>query len=65
MGDDPCPLYRRRSPEDGGKTFKKYVRGQATVIDNRYVVPYNAYLLLRYNAHINELGAVFLSLIHI
>jgi len=53
MGDDSYPLYRRRSPEDGGKTFTKYVRGQATVIDNRYVVPYNAYLLLRYNAHIN------------
>jgi len=53
MGDDSYPLYRRRSPEDGGKTFTKYVRGQATLIDNRYVVPYNAYLLLRYNAHIN------------
>jgi len=53
MGDDSYPLYRRRSPEDGGKKFTKYVHGKATVIDNRWVVPYNAYLLLRYNAHIN------------
>ena len=53
MGEDSYPLYRRRSPEDGGKTFTKYVRGQGTVFDNRWVVPYNAYLLLCYNAHIN------------
>jgi len=53
MGDDSYPLYRRRSPEDGGKTFTKYNRGQATVVDNRWVVPYNAYLLLRYNSHVN------------
>ena len=53
MGKDSYPLYRRRSPEDGGKTFTKYVRGQGTVFDNRWVVPYSAYLLLRYNAHIS------------
>jgi len=53
MGEDSYPLYRRRSPEDGGQTYAKYVRGQQTRYDNRWVVPYNAYLLLRYNAHIN------------
>ena len=53
MGDDSYPLYRRRSPQDGGQTLTKYNRGQATVVDNRWVVPYNAYLLLRYNAHVN------------
>jgi len=53
MGDDSYPLYRRRSPQDGGQTFIKYNRGQAVVFDNRWVVPYNAYLLLRYNAHVN------------
>jgi len=44
MGDDSYPLYRRRSPQDGGKTFTKYNRGQAVVVDNRWVVPYNATL---------------------
>ena len=39
------PLYRRRM---GVSTE---VRGK--VMDNRYVVPYNPYLLLKYNAHIN------------
>jgi hypothetical protein len=39
------PLYRRRQ----GMTA--VVRG--TTMDNRQVVPYNAYLLLKYNAHIN------------
>ncbi|XP_077199856.1 uncharacterized protein LOC143840327 isoform X2 [Paroedura picta] len=40
------PLYRRR---DNGRTA--YVRGAR--LDNRWVVPYNPYLLLRYNCHIN------------
>jgi len=39
MGEDSYPLYRRRSPEDGGQTYAKYVRGQQTRYDNRWVVP--------------------------
>ncbi|GBM30630.1 hypothetical protein AVEN_18321-1 [Araneus ventricosus] len=39
------PLYRRR-PGDTA-----FVRGRE--IDNRFVVAYNPYLLLKYNAHIN------------
>ncbi|GBN27771.1 hypothetical protein AVEN_31077-1 [Araneus ventricosus] len=39
------PLYRRR-PGDTA-----FVRGRE--MDNRFVVPYNPYLLLKYNAHIN------------
>jgi len=46
IDSEGCPIYRRR---DNGVFFKK---GEAFV-DNRYVVPYNMYLLLRYNAHIN------------
>ncbi|GBL92127.1 hypothetical protein AVEN_91479-1 [Araneus ventricosus] len=38
-------LYRRR-PGDTA-----FVRGRE--MDNRFVVPYNPYLLLKYNAHIN------------
>ena len=40
MGEDSYPLYRRRSPEDGGQTYAKYVRGQQTQYDNHWVVPY-------------------------
>lgn len=39
------PLYRRRPPADGLPCAHNR--------DNRYVVPYNAYLLLKHNAHIN------------
>ena len=53
MGDDSYPLYRCRSPKDGGQPFTKYVRGQPTVYHNRWVMSYNAYLLQRYNVHIN------------
>ena len=41
--------YRRRSPEDGGRTVNKGRR----IIDNSWVVPYNPYLSLRYDCHIN------------
>jgi Helitron helicase-like domain at N-terminus len=48
-GQDGYPLYRRRSPDQGGKTLQK---GNFEY-DNRYVVPYNPYLSLKFNAHIN------------
>ncbi len=47
------PLYKRRSPENGGRTYNKMVKGQQFTIDNRWVVPYNPFLSLRYDAHIN------------
>lgn len=42
---DGYPLYRRR---DGNSFMKNGVR-----IDNRWVVPYNKFLLKEFNAHIN------------
>lgn len=41
------PIYRRRN--DG----KKIVYSNNKIADNRYVVPYNPYLLLKFNCHIN------------
>ena len=46
-------VYRRRSPEDGGFTCKIGSENRKTVVDNRFVVPYNPYLLQRFDAHIN------------
>lgn len=43
---DGYPIYMRR---DNGVFYQK---GEFTV-DNRFVVPYNRTLLLKYNAHIN------------
>jgi hypothetical protein len=46
IDSDGYPVYRRR---DDGMCIKK---GKCFA-DNRFVVPYNRYLLLKYNAHIN------------
>ena len=43
------PTYRRRKTEDGGTTFINNGRE----IDNRWVVSYSPYLLLKYECHIN------------
>ena len=49
--EDGYPLYRRR---DTGRQVPKYVKGRGVVyLDNRWVVPYNPYLSLKYEAHIN------------
>ncbi|XP_019171191.1 PREDICTED: uncharacterized protein LOC109166756 [Ipomoea nil] len=44
--DDGYPLYRRR---ENGRTITK----NGIALDNRYVVPHNRHLLLKYKAHIN------------
>ncbi|XP_022856895.1 uncharacterized protein LOC111377965 [Olea europaea var. sylvestris] len=46
LGNDSYPLYRRR---DDGLTVK--VRG--SVLDNRWIVPYNPYILAKYDCHTN------------
>ena len=46
QGKDSYPIYRRR--EDGQK-----VKVRNEWLDNRWVVPYNPVLLMRYNCHIN------------
>ena len=46
FSDKGYPLYRRR---DDGQVFIK----NGKPLDNRWVVPYNPYLLLKYQCHIN------------
>ena len=53
--DKSMPSYMRRSPEQGGHTtlvYCRYLKREVTV-DNRYVVPYNKFLLAKYKAHCN------------
>jgi len=44
------PLYKRR---DNGRTVKKRIQGEYIEIGNQFVVPYNPFLLLYFQAHIN------------
>ncbi|KAG5520326.1 hypothetical protein RHGRI_033033 [Rhododendron griersonianum] len=46
QGKDSYPVYRRSK-----ETFKVHAR--KAILDNTWVVPYNPYLLSRYNCHIN------------
>ena len=46
IDDDGYPVYRRR---DDGKIVVK----NGVELNNRYVVPHNRYLLLKYGAHLN------------
>jgi hypothetical protein len=46
QGKDSYPIYKRR--DDG-----RVVRIRGADLDNRWVVPYNPSLLMRYNCHIN------------
>ena len=47
--DNYYATYRRRSPADGGRTLTNKGR----VIDNSWVIPYNPFLSMRLNCHIN------------
>ena len=47
------PTYRRRAPEDGGRTINMNRGGIPYQATNRDVVPYNPFLSLRYKCHIN------------
>lgn len=53
MSEDGYPLYRRRCPEEGGNSFVKYKNNKRITYTNADVVPYNKYLLFKYDCHIN------------
>ncbi len=44
------PLYRRRA---NGSTFTVRTKYDTYEIDSRWVIPYNPYLLKKYDCHIN------------
>ena len=48
--EDGYPVYAR--PDDG-ITYPVKVRSSLVNVDNRWIVPYNAYLSSKYNCHIN------------
>ena len=45
--------HRRADKDHGGHEFEKKVKGHTKTLDNRWIVPYNPYLLLKFQAHIN------------
>jgi hypothetical protein len=47
------PEYRRRAPDEGGRVIQIQRGNKIIEIDNRWIVPYNPYLLLRFEGHIN------------
>ena len=49
--DNYYAIYRRRSPEDGGRTAVLPKTNRK--VDNSWVVPYNPYLSRRFQCHIN------------
>lgn len=56
--DDSYPIYRRRRPEDGGRVHRSRHRNtdgkiEEVARDNRWVVPYNPTLLLKFQSHLN------------
>ena len=53
VGNDCYPHYRRRSPREGGFTATVRLGDRNVILDNRHGVPYNPWLLQKYEAHIN------------
>jgi hypothetical protein len=49
VNNDDYPKYRRRRTVDG----VNMQWGDEGIYDNRWIVPYNLYLIRRYKAHIN------------
>ncbi|XP_004308375.1 PREDICTED: uncharacterized protein LOC101294118 [Fragaria vesca subsp. vesca] len=49
QGNDAYPIYRRRA----SRLPVPLCRRGDTMVDNRWVVPYNPWLLLRYDCHVN------------
>jgi hypothetical protein len=53
ISKDSYPVYMRRDPALGGRSFVRTVHREEFTFTNEWVVPYNPYTSLRYNCHIN------------
>ena len=51
--ENSWPQYKRWAPNDGGRTAKIKRGDREYEVDNSWVVPYNAWLTLTYDCHIN------------
>ena len=47
------PIYKRRSPTQGGRQVKIMRGGKEYTIDNSNIVPHSRFMLLRFVSHIN------------
>ena len=47
------PIYKRRSPAQGGRQVKIMRGGKEYLINNSSIVPHSRFLLLRFVSHIN------------
>ena len=63
---DGYPMYRRRSPSEGGSTVHRRVQGKNIEITNQWIVPYNPTLCKIFDAHINvEICSSIKSIIYV
>ena len=53
MTEFSYPVYKRRSPNEGGRTAVIERYGQKITIDNQLIVPYCPLLLEKYDCHFN------------
>ena len=53
VNEESYPNYRRRSPSEGGNSFVNDEKFGDLTITNEWIVPYNPYLLKKFEAHIN------------
>ena len=51
--DGSFPIYRRRSPLDGGATAIIWQSGKQIVVDNSWIIPYNPFLSHLLKCHVN------------
>lgn len=52
-GNDGYPLYRRRSPDDNGRTITTKVKRMDFVVDNSWIVPYSPLISKTFKTHCN------------
>jgi hypothetical protein len=60
-GNDGYPMYRRRSPDDNGRTITTKVKGNDFLIDNTWIVPYSPLLSKTFKA---QRGVLQFSEVH-